>query len=278
MDVKGFLKSSKSPTKTMKVFCGVLAFGIMFFVLASFVFPKKLNYKETPVGTTTSLSQQINLTLTNCDYNPESKYLEAIISIDAPISLVQQKYAVECHSNKNPTQKLDSKFFLTGLSTMIVQVHNLPKSFSYISLKIQIESDEDSSSSSSSNQSNARFIVSKKGVTTDYNLSEKTDKEYRITSTQNELKTAQNKIAEQEEKIAANDKKINDYQSEIENLESEKAYQTDDEISETDEAISSKKNEITSLQKDSSKCQEAIAGYQNKINKLMANLEELQKK
>lgn len=262
----------------MKIFCGVLAFGILFFILASFILPKKPNYRETPVGTTTSLSQQINLTLTNCDYNPESKYLEAIISIDAPISLVQQKYTVNCYSSKNPTQKLDSNFFLTGLSTMIIQVHNLQKNFSYVSLKIQIESDEDSSSSSSSNQSNTRFIVSKKGVTIDYDLSEKTDTEYRITSIQNELKTAQNNITEQEGKIAANDKKISDYQSAIETLEGEKIYQTEDEIKETDEAISSKKNEIISLQKESAKYQEAITSYQNKINKLMANLEELQKK
>lgn len=258
----------------MKFFCAASIIGIAFFTLTSFILPKKADYQETPVGTTSSLSQQIKVTLTSCDYNPNSKYLEAIVSIDAPISLVQQNYVVECYSSQKPTQKLNSNFFLTGLSTMIVQVHNLPKNFSYVSLKMLIESEQDTSNSSSS----TRFNVGKNGVTIDYSLSEKTDTEYRITSIQNELKTAQNNIAEQEEKIAANDKKISDYQSAIETLEGEKIYQTDDEIKETDAAIDSKRNEITSLQKESAKCQEAISGYQNKINKLMANLEELQKK
>lgn len=270
-----FSRGLSSPTKTMKFFCGALIFGIIFFVLASFIFPKKINYQETPVGTTASLSQQIKFTLSKCSYNPQSKYLEAIFDIDAPISLVQQNYVVECHSSQKPIKTLDSNFFLAGLSTMIVQIHNLPKNFSYVLIKIQIGSEE-SDMETSINQENIKFICSKKGIATDFDLSEKTDKEYRITSIQNELKTAQNNIAEQKEKIAENDKKSESLQEEIKKLEAEKTYETDDEIEETNEVISSKQKEITTLQQDSEKCQEAIKNYQNKINKLEEKLTELQ--
>lgn len=262
-----------NPSKSMKIFCGILIFGLLFLILLNFLLPKKLKYTETPIDTTISFNQEINFTFSSCSYNPKSQYLEAVFSIDAPISMTQQNYETACYSDRKPSVKLNSNSFLTGLSTMIIQVQKLPKNFSYIEFVIQNSNDDDSTSTV---QSKIRFYCSKKSVTIDENLSKKTDTEYRMTSLKMEEKRAQNKIKEEEEKIKNNDQKCDSLQKEIEKLDAEKAYETDDEIKETDSAISAKKNQIADLKKSSDQSQEAIKNYQNKINKLEEKLTELQ--
>lgn len=276
----------KPTSKEYFIFIGVLLIGLAIFFSSCLFLPGKSNIKVSKIGSSVSVATNVSLSLVSEAVNPNTRYVEAMFAIDAPLSSVQQDFSATVHSDANKSKEIHAEVVRSGLQTIIVQIFDLPSKTKTISVRPTFSTEVSLSSSSgqglsaessaAQTNSNAVFYLSIADMQKDDTLTTKTSAEYQMESVAYETDVTNEAISDLQKENEANSQKIASLQSEIQTLEGETPYQTDEELKETQNTISSKNQQIASLQKEIAKNEKSIDQYQVKLEKLQQRQQTLQ--
>lgn len=230
--------------------------GYTFFFASNFIIPNSDKYQNTKLNQEISFQNRL-FRITRWQYSEQQNLMEVELSIENRNLDGKDTYNYSV-ATKPIAKNTEVETIIEERNFVVLQIKNLPKDFTEISLRVGVQDNNDSL---------LRLYTNKKDVEYVDNIEAKTLNEYMLDKIDRDIVIYNNYIKELKTKIAENEDKIEIINDTIKDLEEDKLYQTDEEISETNNSINSYSAEIERCEDDINAINEEIKEYELKIQK-----------
>ena len=283
--------SSDHQMHTYRTFLVMLLCVFGFFFTTKFWVPDTSNITSTAFGTSIHTSDSISLVLEDWRYNPDSNYMEAVFQVvqNGYLYSSSLQFRTELYSDNSQTTPLSCAVVYSDDDTLIVQMHDLPKGWKILSLRIgdnisSLKSAETGDLTSSAanvldasqDDTPAHFNADVRTVQMDTTLAPKTEMEYAVEAISRNIASQNEQIETYQKQISQNTQTIKGLQNDIASIQKEQAYQTSSELQGSNASIQNKQTQIQSLEDKNESFEEDIEACQGKIDKLKLKLHDLQ--
>lgn len=257
-----------------KIYCSCVAGGLALFLLISALLPSNTEYARTEYGTSVSSSSTVTLTLLDWQYNPRTRYTEAIFSVQYSKDMTRPSFVSSAFDAANPGTEIPAAVAFWQDNTLIVSVESLPKDWRTLSLYVQ--DDTQITGELQDTKSGAKFQCNSKEIQSNTTLLPKTEADYLMQAVMLEISGFEEIIQTAQQTIADNKVKSEQLEQEILSLTAAQKYQTEAELQESDRQISAMELQTEKMQADCDAQEDLIAQQNDKIAMRRLKLEEMQ--
>lgn len=215
--------------------------GYIFFFTSPLFFPDQTDVTFSELGQEEEFSTGRSVKLERWDYDDRKRIMEVEVSFKNEVFDANNNYAISARIQKNnKIKKLDTKVVFDSVDMCVIQILNLPKKDTVISLTIEAAVEDTTA---------CRFYSSYTHAYATSIEEPQEEKYYRILRLSRLSESYAQTLSEKEQLQTENNEKIQNIHKTIDELEKDIVYQTHDEAEKTQEQISSYYAEIEELQK-----------------------------
>ena len=261
----------------------VVIIGVATVLLAILLTSKLWMYDDDPINQTPfnqviKQLDQTDITLKKWAYNEEQNFMEVIIEKKhTGTDLIKPTFKyVGKEAEKN--QQLPTKIIFESDNMVVLELHELPQKFKYITVAMDEYRDEETvkveqgmveEDGKEVKPKRYVFVGDYRKITTDNKLKTRPQKEYEKENIRVEIKGIEKQIAYiTDEKVPLKTKGVLEIEQDIKALEDEVQFATEEEKALLERDIYAKKEAIKTALREKEKLEDEVANLEEKIVKL----------